>query len=192
MYQGSIFFLSLFGFLILVNFVQSFTYHSKTWLLLSTLSSSLGFAILAYDLDLQIIDPVLLSQVLFGLSSAINPSVVMAFVMNTIGHQYNGSRAERTITLIQVCETSMAIVIPVYAWVSGSSHDLKLEHLCMIGVVTGLFCAFLSLVLVTEQPIVALQNNDVVTATSALRWIARLNCRELPQSFHLSVPTSSC
>ena len=140
----------------------------------SSLSSLAGFIIIAYDLESSSVNPVMLSQILFGIAAAINPVIVMDYFLKFLGNGF-----KRPVAIVQITETLMAISIPLYAFVkSERGLTFHMESLCMIGLVSSLISIIISLVLLVDFP-------QTSKSESALRWIGTVNGRDLPQDLSI-------
>lgn len=147
-HQGSAFFASLFLTLLLTS-IFSFCFNSqKPLLYLSALCSIVSFAILAFDIESSIIDPVLTSEILFGISAAINPMVVMDYLLKFIGLKFR-----RAIGTVQVIETMMGLSIPVYAIISKDKGLIvHMEALCVIGMLFSIVSVIITMFILVEFP----------------------------------------
>ncbi len=71
----------------------------------------------------------------------------------------------------------MAIVIPVYAKLSETGMITQLENLCVIGAFVCLFAFLMSSLVLIDFP----DGADI----SNIRWIAKINGKELPQDLYI-------
>ena len=133
LFQGSTFFISLFFTLILVQF----TSKEKLSMQISSISSFIGFMVLSQNLGIMGLDSILTSQAFFGISSGINSTKVLEYLM-----KFLGSKFESTYSVVQKCETITVIAFAIILWSGFASEKLY---------TTGIIVSLISFVVVSAN-----------------------------------------
>ncbi len=171
LYQGSAFFTSLFLSLVAISMLSFCMNNQKPYIYISIICSIASFAILGFDLEIRMFDPVLLSEILFGISAAINPIIVMDYLLKYIGIKFT-----KAISTVQIIESMMALAIPLYAiFTTDKGLTVHMETLCVIGMILGIFSITFSFFILVEFP-----KNTTEDDFESLRWIGFINGRDLP------------
>ncbi len=142
--------------------------NSPSWLTVNCLCSLFGYLLLILSLSFEI-NFLIISQILFGISTAINSLVTLQYILDFSGESYKIKVA----VTIQIAEMFMAIIIPFY-FLTLSLNIIILLYLLLS---VSLLCLLMTFGLTLSPNEMRSTDISVLESEKAYLCIAKVNGR---------------